>query len=129
MALEQVEAQFQPQEKDEETGKMVNVGEKVKVYGSYDFGGDHDDTVSIFGAETVYHHSKSSIRVGFQQFLRSCAGQGYTQEQIDEAAENWEPPSGRPRGKTRVEKATDLLDKMSPEEKANLLSMLESQQV
>lgn len=127
MSLEQVEAQYQPQVKDEE-GNMVNDGPKVKIFGSYDFGSDHDDTVSIFGSESVYHHAKSSIRVGFQQFLRSAAGQGWDQDKIDEEAKNWTPPSGRPRGKTRVEKATELLDKMSPEERSNMLAALEAQQ-
>ena len=126
MAKEQVEAQFQPQKKNEESGEMENVGDKVKVFGSYDFGGDFDEMVSIFGAETIYHHAKSSLRVGFQQGLRAWAGQGFNQKKIDEAAEKWEPPSGRPRGKTRVEKANELLAKMSSEERDNLLAILQT---
>ncbi len=126
MAKEQVEAQYQPQKKNEETNEMENVGDKVKVFGSYDFGGDFDEMVSIFGAETVYHHAKSSLRVGFQQGLRAWAGQGFNQKKMEEAAEKWEPPSGRPRGKTKIEKATELLKNMSEEERDMLLATLQT---
>ncbi len=126
MAKEQVEAQYQPQKKNEETSEMENVGDKVKVFGSYDFGGDFDEMVGIFGSEMVYHHAKSSLRVGFQQGLRSWAGQGFSQKKMEEAAGKWEPPSGRSRGKTKIEKATELLKNMSEEERDMLLSTIQA---
>lgn len=110
MAAEKVTAQFNYKEDGEDKRRDISA--------SFDFGEDLPDAEVLFGAESVFHHARSSLRVSFQSYLRSLAGQNLTEDEIQGKVNEWTPPSGRARGMSKLEKAKETLLKMSEEDRA-----------
>ncbi len=116
MAEETVNAQFTHVDENTKDKTVVDVSAK------FDFGEDINDMINMFGAETAFHQAKSSLKVAFQGFLRVLAAKGETQEGIDAEVANWTPPSGKPRGKSKLERAKELIAKLSDEDREALLA-------
>lgn len=101
--------------------------------------GDHADksaTVnytfpdSLSEAEQMYpdgvalNQLNSAITIALQSFIRvQLKKEGATEESIQAAVDAWKPSMRTP-GKSKVEKATDLLAKLTAEERAELLASL-----
>lgn len=77
-----------------------------------------------FTEKVVVAHAKSSITVGLQSFLRGLIKAGKKPAEIQQAVAEWKPGMRTP-GKSRMEKAEDLLGKMSKEERQALLKKLQ----
>ena len=120
MTIETVTATANYTEKDSD--------EKVtkEISAEFDFGTDMDDLIGIFGAEAVYHHARANMRVSVQGALRTFAQQGLAtgSDELKAALVNWQMPSGRVRGKSKVEKARDLIASLPEAERASFLEEL-----
>ena len=102
---------------DKETGKPV----EHEISGEYDFGDDHKSMVADFGEDVVFHHSRSNMRVAFQGALRMMFLQGKKGAELVSAIDAWEMPSGKPRGKSKLERAKETIGKLSEAERAQFL--------
>jgi len=79
---------------------------------------------SSFTEKVVVAHAKSSITVALQSLLRGLIKAKKTPAEITAAVKEWKPGMRTP-GKSKLEKAEDLLGKMSPEERKALLKKLQ----
>ncbi len=77
-----------------------------------------------FTEKVVVAHAKSSITVALQSFLRGLIKAGKTTAEINKAVSEWKPGMRTP-GKSKLEKAEDLLGTMSPEDRKALLKKLQ----
>lgn len=77
-----------------------------------------------FGEAVAVAHCKSSITVALQSYLRSLQKQGKKGAEVQRLVSEWKPGMRTP-GKSRLEKAEDLVGKMSDEEKRNLIKKLQ----
>ena len=80
---------------------------------------------SNFTEKVVAAHAKSSITVALQSFLRGLIKAKKTPAEIKKAVDEWKPGMRTP-GKSRLEKAEDLLGTMTAEERKALLKTLQS---
>ena len=88
---------------------------------------DANDTASLiknFGEEVVVAHTKSSITVALQSFVRGLIKGNKSKKEIAEAVAKWKPGVRTP-GKSKMEKVTDMVGSMSAEERADLLKKLQ----
>ena len=84
----------------------------------YDFGENVDEAVEKFGEEIVFAHFKGSAVIALQGRMRSLLKAG---KNVVEELKEWKPGIRTP-GKSKVEKADELLAGLSEEEKAALLA-------
>ena len=77
-----------------------------------------------FGEEITVAHCKSSITVALQSFVRGLVKQGKSKADIQKAVNEWKPSTRTP-GKSRMEKAEDLVTKLSEDERKALLRKLQ----
>ena len=77
-----------------------------------------------FTEKVVVAHAKSSITVALQSMLRGLIKAKKTSAEIKKAVAEWKPGMRTP-GKSRLEKASDLLGAMTPEERKELLKKLQ----
>ena len=80
---------------------------------------------SNFTEKIVVAHAKSSMVVALQSFLRGLIKAKKTPAEIKKAVDEWKPGMRTP-GKSRLEKAEDLLGTMTPEERKALLKTLQA---
>ena len=118
MANEVVTAQYNWT--DEATDKKMS--KEIKV--SFDFGEDISDMSSQWQPETVFYHAKANMRISLQGFIRICAGQNLNEEEIQAKADDWNPPTGKPRGMTKIERAKETIANLSEEDKKAFLEEL-----
>ncbi|MCH7605128.1 hypothetical protein IID24_04050 [Patescibacteria group bacterium] len=88
---------------------------------------DVDTTAALntnFTEKIVVAHAKSSITVALQSLLRGLIKAGKTENEIKKAVDEWKPGMRTP-GKSRLEKAEDLLTTMTKEERQKLLRKLQ----
>lgn len=77
-----------------------------------------------FTPEIAVAHCKSSIVVALQSFVRGLLKQKKSKVEIQKAVNEWRPSTRTP-GRSRLEKAEDLVGSMSPEEKQRLIKKLQ----
>ena len=77
-----------------------------------------------FTEKIIVAHAKSSIVVALQSFLRGLIKAKKTPAEITKAVAEWKPGMRTP-GKSKLEKAEDLLGTMTPEERKALLKKLQ----
>lgn len=77
-----------------------------------------------FTEKVVVAHAKSSITVALQSLIRGLIKAGKGKAEIQTAANAWKPGMRTP-GKSKLEKAEDLLGKMSLEDRKALLKKLQ----
>lgn len=105
---------------DPDTRKPREVDVPISV--NFDFGETLGDMMSLFGDDTVFHQARSSMTVALQSALRSWVLQGLSNEEIlNDKLNSWEMPSGKARGRSRIERLTEEIGKMSAEDKAAFL--------
>ena len=86
----------------------------------YDFGDDISALTDKFGSDVVFSHARRSFVVALQSYIRTQIEAGKSPEEIQTAAANWKPGQ-RKAGKSISERASDMLSKLSPQERAALL--------
>ena len=99
----------------------ATVGE-VEIGFDYDFGDTLETLVEQFTEEVVYKAAMKSFVISLQAVMR----QKYQKDRStwEDECEKWKP--GIRRSVDKVEKVTKLTERMSPEEKAALLELLQS---
>lgn len=91
----------------------------------YDFGASLDEMVDLFTEVIAAAHCKRSLVVAAQGHARGLLRQGKTEAEIRAAMEKWKP--GEPRvTKTSTERLHELLDKMSPDDRAAAIKELKA---
>lgn len=93
----------------------------------YNFGSNIDEAVEIFGADVVYQKAIDALVIDCQANIRRRIAKGETDEQIETALASWKPTLGSsgPR-KSHAEKVSDMLGKLSAEERAAVLAQLKA---
>ncbi len=92
----------------------------------YEFGDNVNGMIDELGGEVVFRHAISSITVALQGAMRQWIQQGLTEDEIKGGGgklDEWSPPSGKPRSANRLAKIEEMLAKMSPEEREQVLAM------
>ena len=106
------------------TAKLGKEGTPVEVdYSLLDV----DTTAALnanFTEKIVVAHAKSSMTVALQSLLRGLIKAKKTEAEIKKAVAEWKPGMRTP-GKSRLEKAEDLLTTMTKEERQKLLRKLQ----
>lgn len=82
------------------------------------------------GEEVVYNNARANIIVGLQSYIRGRLrpdenGKVASQKEIQKAVDEWRPGSRQP-AKSKVEKAADLYEQMSEEERKALIAKLQA---
>ncbi len=101
--------------------KTANHPESVVV--EFDMPSNLDETVARFGAEAVYNAAVDSFTIALQALIRRNIDKPLAEVQ---AAVSQYVPGTRTRGvaKSPVEKATDLLKQLTPEQRKAILHQL-----
>ena len=105
-------------------------GSTREVAIQYDFGNNLSEMQELFDDETVFANAKAQMVINLQAYLRRLAGdpkegeQPLTDEEIQAKAKEWKPGNKQVTRKSNAEKVSELLGKMSAEEKAKLLASL-----
>lgn len=84
------------------------------------------DLAKRFGDEVVAAHASGSIVISLQAFLRRHIAKGSTPQQIQDAVKAWKPDVRSAVKQSAFEKAASSIDKLSPQERADLLKKLQS---
>ena len=103
----------------EKDGKKVTEP-AYSVAANIDFGANLEATVAKFGESVVHKQAVAAMTVAFQGWLRSQGSQGKNPQEIQAGADAWKPGE-RKAGKTPQERLKELLDAMSPEDRAAVL--------
>lgn len=79
-----------------------------------------NELVANFGEDLVFTHAKRSFVVGLQSFVRAQIETGKEEAGVQEAVDDWKPGQKRP-GKSPNERIADIMAKLSPEEREQVL--------
>lgn len=105
-------------------GKDTGEETEVPIEAEYDFGDTIHQLIENHGEEATFHHGRSSMIVAFQTALRSWASAGLSGEELTAKVDAWEVPTGRSRGLSRIERFKSNLNKLSEEERKEVLAEL-----
>lgn len=94
-----------------EDGKSVTV--------DFDFGNTLQEKVDKFGEDVVDGHIQRAFTLSLQSWLRGQLRAGKSAEDIQKEVQDWKPGARRA-AKTPLQKAMEELEKMSPEERAEV---------
>lgn len=86
------------------------------------------DLVKAFGEDVVTAHAKGSIVIGLQAFMRRHIDKNKSATEIQVAVKDWKPGVRDAVKMTAFEKAASSIDKLSPQERQELLKRLTTQQ-
>ncbi len=108
--------------------KTTFAGTDRVVEVDYDFGETLEEMVKKFGEEAVHSNARASFTVSLQGIVRNAmkVKEGETEktdEEIQALVNEWTPGTRKP-GKSKLEKAQDLVGGLSAEEKEALLKQL-----
>lgn len=103
--------------------KIGKDGKPVVV--KFDFGANMEEAADKYGDEIVFSYYKANATVCIQDVIRSGIKAGKSAQEIQKAVSAWVPGIKR-RGKSKSEKMKDDFQKLSEEEKAELLASLTS---
>lgn len=91
----------------------------------YDFGSTLDEMVEKFGENVVYGVALDQLVIRLQALIRRLLeSEDFSQDKLEKAADDWKPTVGGGVRKSAAEKVSDLLGKMSPEQRQALLASL-----
>lgn len=82
------------------------------------------ELVQHFGEEVVAASARGAIVISLQAFMRRHIDKGADQAAIQAAVQNWKPDVRTIVKQTAFEKAASSIDKLSPQERAELLKKL-----
>jgi hypothetical protein len=111
--------------------EMVNVAASGdegarKIAIPFNFGSNLEEAVALFGEEAVFESYKADAVVGLQGFARRMlkldGDKAMSNEDILAKCTEWKPGS-RPK-KSATDKALDMLNKLSEDDKLNVLKAL-----
>ena len=108
----------------EVSAKLGKEGDVIKVNYPFLDATDLNGLAKNFTEAVVVAHAKSSMTVALQGLIRGLIKQEKSQAEIQKAISEWKPGMRTP-GKSRMEKAEDLVGKMTDEEKRDLLKKLQ----
>lgn len=91
---------------------------------TYDFGSTLDESVEKFGEAVVYGVFIDQATIRLQALLRRCITDEVADKEIEAKVEAWKMTVGGRERRSASEKVKDLLGKMPPEQKAELLKSL-----
>lgn len=94
---------------------------------NYNFGEALPELTAAFGDEIVYSHARRSLVVALQSFIRTQIEAGKSQDEIQTAVADWKP-GHRKAGKSPQERVHDMLQRMSPADRAALLKEYRSRE-
>lgn len=86
---------------------------------------DLDGQVKLFGKDVVAAHAQGSLVISLQALMRRMLDAGKTPADIQKAASEWKPDTKSTVRQSAFEKASSSLDKLTPEERKQLLSKLQ----
>lgn len=103
-------------------------GTEPPVEVDFEMSDNMTELVAQFGEEIVFSHARRSIVIALQGYMRSLMDQGREKGEdpaaiansIVEAVKTWKP-SQKKAPRTVQEKARDILSKLSPADRAQLL--------
>lgn len=84
------------------------------------------DLQKNFGDEVVAAAAKGAIVISLQAFVRRMIDANKSQAEIQAEVIKWKPDTRSVVKQTAFEKATSVLDKLSPEERKQLLAKLQA---
>ena len=84
------------------------------------------DQVRRFGEDVIAAAAQDSIVIGLQAFMRRLIEKGKTAAEVAGEAGKWMPNVRNVVRQTAFEKAASSLDKLSPEERKQLLAKLQA---
>ena len=96
-------------------GEKAGLTEDISTAAVFNFPETVSEAVDMWGEDIVLNKIEQSVAIDAQSMLRRKLVAGQTEEQIKAAAEEWKPSMG-PVKKSAVEKATDLISKLTSEE-------------
>ena len=94
------------------------------VSASYDFGATLAESVELFGENVVHGVFIDQAVIRLQALLRRCIEDEVGDKDIEAKVAAWKMTVGGRERKSAAEKVQDLLGKMSPAQKAELLKSL-----
>ena len=106
------------------TKKMGDVELSATI--TYDFGGDLDTAVEMFGKEIVYTNFVRSAVITAQAAMRRWLVDGKSQDEIAEKMGNWKPGVAIERVVDPIAATLAKFGKMDPAAQAALLSQLQA---
>lgn len=106
-------------------------GDRAKFAGksvsaTYDFGSSLDEAVEKFTENVVFGVFIDQAVIRLQALLRRAIEDELTQKEIEEKVANWKMTVGGRERKSAAEKVTDLLGKMTDDQRKALLAQLRS---
>lgn len=90
----------------------------------FDFGKDYAAAVKLFGEEVIFNNFVASGKIALQGKLRAGLKGKKTDAELDAIVKGHKPGTRVLTKKTALEKATDLYNGLSPEEKKAYLKSL-----
>lgn len=103
-----------------------STGEKVTGSVEYDFGANLDEAVEVFGADIVYAQFKQNATIALQGIMRRAIQSGKSGDELQAAVAEWKPGVRTRTGKSPADKIKTLLAGKSPEEIAEILNAVAS---
>lgn len=94
------------------------------VSATYDFGSSLAEAVEKFGEQVVYGVFLDQAVIRLQALLRRCITDEVKDAEIAKKVSDWKMTVGGRERRSASEKVQDLLGKMSPEQKAELIKSL-----
>lgn len=92
----------------------------------YDFGDTLAEAVEKFGEEVVFTRYKAAAVIDLQALMRNMIRAQKSEDEIREAVSEWKPGVRQLKGKSKEERARELLGKLSAEERAAILAEFQS---
>lgn len=110
MAIETIEAKVT---KGDRAGQVFSA--------EYDMPQSIDEAVERFGHDVVYSNFRGAITIAVQSVMRTAIMKDdASPESVQEAVDKYQPKL-RAEGKSLTEKAEDILSRLTPEERAEIL--------
>ena len=88
----------------------------------YDFGDNLDEAVSVYGEEVVFSRYKAAAVIDLQAYMRNQIRAEKSEAEIRTAVSEWKPGVKQSSGKSKEERAREILGKLSAEERAAILA-------
>lgn len=101
---------------------QAKVGDGPKYSVNFDMPASLEEAVEKYGSEVVFSNFRSSLVINLQSFMRShIKADDFNEAALQSAVDSWKPGT-KARGKSATEKIGDLFEKLTPEERANILA-------
>lgn len=98
----------------------------AEITAQYDFGGNLDGAIKLFGADAVFKVFRAGATVALQGAMRGWAGQNKKGAELQALADKWKPAQ-RKEGKSKAQKVMEDFQKMGETERKALLAQLAEQ--